>query len=33
MNKKREVDDILESIFRLIQDAHEELKEYEKKKF
>tara|TARA_X000000950_G_scaffold203096_1_gene244424 strand:- start:449 stop:874 length:426 start_codon:yes stop_codon:yes gene_type:complete len=27
MNKKREVDDVLESIFNLIQDAHEELKE------
>ena len=31
MNKKREVDDVLESIFNLIQDAHKELKESEKK--
>lgn len=31
MNKKRKVDDVLESIFNLIQEAHEELKESEKK--
>ena len=30
MNKKRQVDDVLESIFNLIQDAHKELKESEK---
>lgn len=30
MNKKRKVDDVLESIFNLIQDAHKELKEPEK---
>ena len=30
MNKKRKVDDVLESIFNLIQDAHKELKESEK---
>ena len=30
MNKKRKVDDVLESIFSLIQDAHKELKESEK---
>ena len=30
MNKKRKVDDVLESIFNLIQDAHNELKESEK---
>ena len=29
MNKKRKVDDVLESIFNLIQDAHKELKEFE----
>ena len=29
MNKKRKVDDVLKSIFNLIQDAHKELKEYE----
>ena len=30
MNKKRKVDDVLESIFNLIQEAHKELKESEK---
>ena len=30
MNKKRQVDDVLESIFNLIQDANKELKESEK---
>ena len=30
MNKKRKVDDVLESIFNLVQDAHKELKESEK---
>lgn len=30
MNKKRKVDDVLESIFNLIQDAYKELKESEK---
>lgn len=30
MNKKRKVDDVLQSIFNLIQDAHKELKESEK---
>ena len=30
MNKKRKIDDVLESIFNLIQDAHNELKESEK---
>jgi len=30
MNKKRQVDDVLESIFNLIQDAHKELKDSEK---
>ena len=30
MNKKRKVDDVLKSIFNLIQDAHKELKESEK---
>ena len=29
MNKKRKVDDVLKSIFNLIQDAHNELKESE----
>ena len=29
MNKKRKVDDVLKSIFNLIQDAHKELKESE----
>lgn len=30
MNKKRKIDDVLESIFNLIQDAHNELKESKK---
>ena len=30
MNKKRKIDDVLESIFTLIQDAHSELKKSEK---
>ena len=30
MNKKRKVDDVLQSIFNLIQDAHKELKESER---
>ena len=30
MNKKRQVDDVLESIFNLIQDAYKELNESEK---
>ena len=30
MNKKRKIDDVLESIFNLIQDAYKELKESEK---
>lgn len=30
MNKKRKVDDVLESIFNLIQEAHKDLKESEK---
>lgn len=30
MNKKRKIDDVLESIFNLIQDAHNELEDSEK---
>ena len=30
MNKKRKIDDVLESIFNLIQDAHNELENSEK---
>ena len=30
MNKKRKIDDVLESIFNLIQDAHSELEDSEK---
>ncbi len=30
MNKKRKVDDVLQSIFNLIQDANKELKESER---
>ena len=30
MNKKRKADDVLESIFNLIQDAHNELNKFEK---
>ena len=30
MNKKRKINDVLESIFNLIQDAHNELKDSEK---
>ena len=30
MNKKRKINDVLESIFNLIQDAHSELEDSEK---